>query len=137
MLSVEDDPPSPPTDNWQEVPLSIEQASVGVVRLALPPGRLFSAADRSLLHDAADRAALSIRRTRLHEEEHRIAVELQRGLIPKRLPLVAGLELAAHYEAAGAGRRSEETGTTPSPFRAVGSASSSETSPARAYRQPR
>jgi serine phosphatase RsbU (regulator of sigma subunit) len=36
-------------------------------------------------------------------EEHRIAVELQRGLLPKRLPDVPGLELVAHYEAAGRG----------------------------------
>jgi serine phosphatase RsbU (regulator of sigma subunit) len=36
-------------------------------------------------------------------EEHRIALELQRGLLPKRLPEVPGIELAAHYEAAGRG----------------------------------
>jgi serine phosphatase RsbU (regulator of sigma subunit) len=34
-------------------------------------------------------------------EEHRIAVALQRGLLPKRLPEVFGIDLAAHYEAAG------------------------------------
>ena len=39
---------------------------------------------------------------RWNEEEHRIAVELQRGLVPKRLPEVTGIELAAHYQAAGA-----------------------------------
>jgi serine phosphatase RsbU (regulator of sigma subunit) len=42
-------------------------------------------------------AALALR------EEHRIAVELQRGLLPKRLPDTPGIELAAHYEAAGRG----------------------------------
>jgi serine phosphatase RsbU (regulator of sigma subunit) len=36
-------------------------------------------------------------------EEHRIAVELQRGLLPKRLPDTPGLDLVAHYEAAGRG----------------------------------
>jgi Stage II sporulation protein E (SpoIIE) len=36
-------------------------------------------------------------------EEHRIAVELQRGLLPKHLPETPGLELVAHYEAAGRG----------------------------------
>jgi hypothetical protein len=34
-------------------------------------------------------------------EEHRIAVALQRGLLPKHLPEVPGIDLAAHYEAAG------------------------------------
>ena len=88
-------------DRWRQVPLVIEGASVGSLRLALPPGRSFSTTERSLLHDAADRAALAIRRAQLHEEEHRIAVELQRGLIPKSLPEVHGVELAASYEVAG------------------------------------
>lgn len=88
-------------DQWREVPLVLERANVGVVRLAPAPGRSFSATERSLLQDAADRAALAIRRAQLHEEEHRIAVELQRGLIPKRLPEVPGIALAAVYEVAG------------------------------------
>jgi serine phosphatase RsbU (regulator of sigma subunit) len=54
------------------------------------------------MQDAAERAALGIRRAQLHEREHQVAVELQRGLLPKQLPAIAGLELAAHYEAAGA-----------------------------------
>jgi serine phosphatase RsbU (regulator of sigma subunit) len=54
------------------------------------------------MQDAAERAALGIRRAQLHEREHQVAVELQRGLLPKQLPAMAGLELAAHYEAAGA-----------------------------------
>ncbi len=90
-------------DRWRQVPLVIEGANVGCLRLALPPGRAFSPTERSLLQDAADRAALAIRRAQLHEEEHRIAVELQRGLIPKSLPEVPGVALAASYEVAGIG----------------------------------
>jgi anti-sigma regulatory factor (Ser/Thr protein kinase) len=37
----------------------------------------------------------------LHEHEHRIAVELQRGLLPTRLPELPGVAIAAHYQAAG------------------------------------
>lgn len=88
---------------WREVPLVIEGARVGRLRLAAASGRSFSPTERSLLQDAADRAALAIRRAQLHEEEHRIAVELQRGLIPKSLPAVPGIELAASYEVAGLG----------------------------------
>jgi serine phosphatase RsbU (regulator of sigma subunit) len=66
-----------------------------------PRGQRFGAAERSLLHEAAQRAGLSIRRAQLHAEEHRIAVELQKGLLPKELPVVEGIELAVHYEAAG------------------------------------
>jgi len=98
-----DEGPVVEDDRWRQVPLVIEGASVGSLRLALPPGRSFSTTERSLLQDAADRAALAIRRAQLHEEEHRIAVELQRGLIPKSLPEVGGVELSASYEVAGIG----------------------------------
>jgi PAS domain S-box-containing protein len=98
-----DEGPVVDDDRWRQVPLVIEGASVGSIRLALPPGRSFSTTERSLLQDAADRAALVIRRAQLHEEEHRIAVELQRGLIPKSLPEVGGVELSASYEVAGIG----------------------------------
>jgi PAS domain S-box-containing protein len=84
-----------------EAPLRIDRTKLGAIQLVLPAAHKLTDADRSLLHDAADRAALSIRRAQLHEAEHRIAVELQRGLLPKRLPEVPGVEITAHYEAAG------------------------------------
>ena len=90
-------------DRWREVPLVIERTKVGFMRLAQPTGRSFSPTERSLLQDAADRAALAIRRAQLHEEEHRIAVELQRGLVPKRLPKVSGIDIVASYDVAGIG----------------------------------
>jgi len=86
---------------WRQAPLVIERTTVGYLRLAQPTGRSFSPTERSLLQDAADRAALAIRRAQLHEEEHRIAVELQRGLVPKSLPEVSGIDLAASYDVAG------------------------------------
>jgi PAS domain S-box-containing protein len=85
-----------------EAPIVIEGAWSGVLRLCLPSGRSFSSSERALIQDAAERAGLGIRRAQLHEREHQVAVELQRGLLPKRLPQMDGLELAAHYEAAGA-----------------------------------
>lgn len=67
----------------------------GLVLLALPLVGLqgLLARERQQRLDAA----LALR------EEHRIAVELQRGLLPKHLPETPGLELVAHYEAAGRG----------------------------------
>lgn len=91
----------PSLDQALEAPVMVEGAAVGVLRLARSR-RAFNSAERSLFYDAAERAALGIRRAQLHEQEHRVAVELQRGLLPKRLPEIAGLQLAAHYEAAGA-----------------------------------
>jgi PAS domain S-box-containing protein len=89
-------------ERTHEAPIVIEGADVGALRLSLPSGRSFSSSERSLLDDAAERAALGIRRAQLHEREHHVASELQRGLLPKRLPEISGLQLAAHYEAAGA-----------------------------------
>src|SRR6202020_1683075 len=50
-----------------------------------------------------DRVSLVVRRVQLQQEEHRIAVELQRGLMPDKLPSVPGVAIAAHSEAAGLG----------------------------------
>jgi PAS domain S-box-containing protein len=101
--SVPHDAAGEDTERWRQVPLVIERTTVGYLRLAPPSGRSFSPTERSLLQDAADRAALAIRRAQLHEEEHRIAVELQRGLVPKSLPEVSGIDLAASYDVAGLG----------------------------------
>ena len=88
-------------DSWVTAPVRLDGEAVGAIRLALAHGAPLGGAELSLLHEAAERAALSLRRARLHEEEHRIAVELQRGLLPTQLPEIARLEVAAHYEAAG------------------------------------
>jgi PAS domain S-box-containing protein len=89
-------------EHGHEVPIVIEGVDSGVLRIRLPAGRSFTPTERSLMQDAAERAALGIQRAQLHEREHQVAVELQRGLLPKQLPAIDGLELAAHYEAAGA-----------------------------------
>jgi PAS domain S-box-containing protein len=86
---------------WQEERLGLQPARTGVLRLGLPVKRALSAAEESLLREVAERAALAIRRVQLREQEHRIAEELQRGLLPKRLPDVPGIELVAHYQVAG------------------------------------
>jgi hypothetical protein len=98
-----DGPAAATPQRWFDAPLRIEGATVGVLRLGLAPGRDLTEPERSLLYDVAERAALSIGRAQLHEQEHRIAVELQRGLLPKALPEIAGIELVAHYQAAGLG----------------------------------
>jgi phosphoserine phosphatase RsbU/P len=92
---------SPEHDHSLEAPIVIEGARVGELRLGRSAGA-FKPGERSLLYNAAERAALGIRRAQLHEQEHHVAVELQRGLLPKRLPEIAGVSLAARYEAAGA-----------------------------------
>jgi PAS domain S-box-containing protein len=93
--------PAPAGVRWEEVRLAIHRTHPGVLRLGLAPDRRLSADEDSLLSEVAERAALAIRRVQLREQEHRIAEELQRGLLPKRLPEMSGVELVAHYQVAG------------------------------------
>ena len=62
---------------------------------SLKPGA-FSDDDLQLLQVAADRAAAASQQ-RLSRIDHEAALALQRGLLPTRLPDIAGLELSARY----------------------------------------
>jgi PAS domain S-box-containing protein len=100
ILSAEEDE-TLSADPWHETPLTIAGERLGSLRLLSAVDGSFAATDQALLSDLADRAALAISMAQLHEQEHQIAVTLQRGLLPKRLPEVSGLELTAYYEPAG------------------------------------
>ena len=80
------------------VPLLHEGRVVGSIQVGTLTRRDFDPETVGLLRLAADRAGLAIARTRLYERERRIAQELQRSLLPKRLPAVAGVGLGARYE---------------------------------------
>ncbi|UGS37610.1 SpoIIE family protein phosphatase [Capillimicrobium parvum] len=87
------------------VPLLLEESVMGTLIVGTLFGRSFSPSDVSLLQVAADRATLAIERARLFEREHQIAQQLQRALLPERLPSVPGLRLAARYLPGGAGTK--------------------------------
>ena len=55
-----------------------------------------------VLRQLAQAVAAAVEAQRSYDEEHRIAVTLQRSLLQSRLPDVPGLELAVRYEPAGA-----------------------------------
>jgi CheY-like chemotaxis protein len=55
-----------------------------------------------VLRQLAQAVAAAVEAQRSYDEEHRIAVTLQRSLLPSRLPDVPGLDLAVRYEPAGA-----------------------------------
>ena len=86
------------------VPLLTEaQRTLGVLTVGTLFPRSFTPDDADLLQLAADRAARGIERAQLYEREHRIASQLQKALLPERLPSVPGLRLAARYLPGGAG----------------------------------
>ncbi|MBW3607447.1 MAG: SpoIIE family protein phosphatase [Actinobacteria bacterium] len=80
------------------VPLLDGGRVIGSLQVGTLTRRAFDREAVGLLRLAADRAGLAIARTRLYERERRIAHELQRSLLPKRLPDVAGVALGARYE---------------------------------------
>ncbi len=63
----------------------------------------FTAADELLLEDLARIASLAIENARLEQRERHIARTLQDSLLPRTLPDIAGLEVAARYIAGGEG----------------------------------
>jgi PAS domain S-box-containing protein len=59
--------------------------------------------DLVLFEDLGRRAALALDSARLYAERDHIARTLQQSLLPRDLPAIPGVELAARYRAAGAG----------------------------------
>ena len=80
------------------VPLAARGAIIGVVVLyRLAGSRPFASSDLSLARDLVSRAAVSIDNARLYTRERATALALQRGLLPRKIPAVAGLDLAHRY----------------------------------------
>jgi anti-sigma regulatory factor (Ser/Thr protein kinase)/uncharacterized protein YigA (DUF484 family) len=78
------------------VPLIVEGAVIGVLHVGSLTPREFSEGDAELLQLVADRVALSIERSRL-AMQGQIAETLQRSLLPRTLPQLPGLSMAARY----------------------------------------
>lgn len=85
------------------VPLVVEGAVIGVLHVGSLSPRAFGRRDLAVLEVAAARAAPGIERARLFsvlEHEHRVAMVLQRSLLPARLVDVLGVSTAARYRSA-------------------------------------
>jgi anti-sigma regulatory factor (Ser/Thr protein kinase)/putative methionine-R-sulfoxide reductase with GAF domain len=82
------------------VPMVVEGQLIGVLHVGSLHPRKFNGRDLAVLQVAAARAAPGIERARLFsalEHEHRVAMVLQRSLLPKRLVDVVGVQTAARY----------------------------------------
>jgi hypothetical protein len=80
------------------VPLMARGAIMGhVILYRLTGSKPFTAADLSLARDFVARAAVSIDNARLYTRERATALALQRGLLPRHIPQVPGLQLAYRY----------------------------------------
>jgi anti-sigma regulatory factor (Ser/Thr protein kinase)/putative methionine-R-sulfoxide reductase with GAF domain len=82
------------------IPLIVEGDLIGVLHVGSLQPRTFGARDLAVLQVAGARAAPGIERARLYsalEHEHRVAMVLQRSLLPQQLVDVAGISAAARY----------------------------------------
>jgi hypothetical protein len=80
------------------VPLTARDVIIGVVVMyRLRGSKPFNWTDLSLARDLVSRAALSIDNARLSARERASALALQRGLLPRRIPEVPGLDLCHRY----------------------------------------
>ena len=82
------------------VPLVVEGDLIGVLHVGSLTPRTFGERDLAVLQVAAARAAPGIERARLNsafEHEHRVAMVLQRSLLPRRLVELTGVSVAARY----------------------------------------
>jgi anti-sigma regulatory factor (Ser/Thr protein kinase)/GAF domain-containing protein len=82
------------------IPLIVEGELVGVLHVGSLTPRTFGERDLAVLQVAAARAAPGVERAQLvsaFEHEHRVAMVLQRSLLPKRVFEFTGVSVAARY----------------------------------------
>ena len=86
------------------VPLTARERVLGALTLvSTDPDRRYDREDVAVAEELARRAAVRIDNARLYQERDRVAHVLQQGLLPRLLPTVPRLELAARYFPAGEG----------------------------------
>lgn len=82
---------------WAFLPLITSGHPIGCFVLACNHPRAFTAAERSILTPLAGLIAQALDRARLYDAKHSLAHALQQTLLPRTLPTVTGLDVAARY----------------------------------------
>ncbi|MCZ9340153.1 SpoIIE family protein phosphatase, partial [Streptomyces sp. TRM76130] len=76
---------------------------IGSLLLAYRRRRLFPPGERAVLMSLAGLVGQALDRARLYDAKHRLAHRLQSGLLPRTLPEIPGLRVAARYSPAARG----------------------------------
>jgi serine phosphatase RsbU (regulator of sigma subunit) len=82
---------------WAFLPLIISGRPVGCCVLSYDHPHTFSAEERAVLTSLAGLIAQALDRARLYDTKHELAHDLQQALLPRTLPPVTGLRVAARY----------------------------------------
>ncbi|MDF3147506.1 fused response regulator/phosphatase, partial [Streptomyces sp. T21Q-yed] len=93
--------PQPPPVAVLALPLHAHDQTLGALVLVRHTG--YSAVEHKYLENLAHRLALAYDNATRYHNERRLALTLQRALLPHRLPQVPGVRLASHYRASNRG----------------------------------
>ncbi|MEU5026110.1 SpoIIE family protein phosphatase [Streptomyces milbemycinicus] len=94
--------PAPPPDTVLSMPLVAHGRTLGALAIARR-GPAYHEGDRNHLESLAGRLALAYDNAARFRNERRLALTLQRALLPQHLPQVPGLRTASYYRASTTG----------------------------------
>ena len=83
------------------VPLNVSGKTVGVLTVVSSCPGVYGPDDLSLAAGLAGRCALALENARLYREQSYVARTLQRGLLPRSLPEIPGVEIGVEYLSVG------------------------------------
>ncbi|WP_329126482.1 SpoIIE family protein phosphatase [Streptomyces sp. NBC_01465] len=86
------------------LPLIAQARPIGALGLLYRDKTGFTSDERNLLVALGSSIAQSLQRAMLYEQEHDLAQGLQQAMLPRRIPEVAGAEIAVRYRSARLGR---------------------------------
>ncbi|WP_327579024.1 SpoIIE family protein phosphatase [Streptomyces sp. NBC_00145] len=89
---------------WAFVPLTVSGRPLGTCMISFDHPRRLTSEERTLLATVSDLVAQALERARLYDAEHTRAEQLQRGLLPRHLPILPACTAAARYLPAGQNR---------------------------------
>ncbi|MFD3519891.1 SpoIIE family protein phosphatase [Streptomyces sp. NPDC058653] len=82
---------------WAFLPLIVNKEAMGCGVLGFPAPLHLNSQERAFLLIMLEAVAQALVRARSHDLEHRLAQGLQQGLLPRSLPHLAEVEIAARY----------------------------------------
>ncbi|UFR00110.1 SpoIIE family protein phosphatase [Streptomyces sp. Go40/10] len=82
---------------WAFLPLIVSGRPVGCCILSYEQSHTFTADERAVLTSLAGLIAQAMDRARLYDATHQLAHDLQQALLPRSLPRIDGLDVAARY----------------------------------------
>ncbi|MER7837408.1 SpoIIE family protein phosphatase [Streptomyces sp. NPDC096040] len=88
---------------WAFLPLVISGRPVGCCILSYDRPHTFTADERAVLNPLSGLLAQALDRARLYDTQHHLVHQLQQALLPRGLPTLPGLDVAARYLPAGHG----------------------------------